>query len=217
MRPIVSIIGKSNSGKTDLLEKLISEFQQRGYQVAVIKHAGEEIEFDQAGKDSSRLAEVTRGLVMVSTSRKIVTIRPVSHDLNPQELSRFIGDEADFILAEGFKESHTYKIEVLREPTNNILSSPKELLAVVTDNPVDVDVPQYSRQQIRELADLVLTRFSPHLGQDELELVVNGEFIKMNPFVRSILSGTILGFLGELKGVGEIKNLRIYFRKKAIF
>ncbi len=215
MRPIVSIVGQSNSGKTDLLEKLISEFQQRGYQVAVIKHAGEEMEFDKVGKDSSRLADVTQGLVMVSTSRSVITIRPVSHDLSPQELARFIGNEVDLILTEGFKESRTFKIEVLREGISDILSSPKELLAIVTDESIDIDVPQYSRWQIKELADLVVERLSSQLDRDDLELVVNGEFIKMNPFVRNVFSGTLLGFLHELKGVAEVKDFRVYFRKKA--
>jgi molybdopterin-guanine dinucleotide biosynthesis protein B len=32
--PIVSIVGKSNSGKTTLLEKLISDLAGRGYRVA---------------------------------------------------------------------------------------------------------------------------------------------------------------------------------------
>ncbi|MEJ2754047.1 MAG: molybdopterin-guanine dinucleotide biosynthesis protein MobB, partial [Chloroflexota bacterium] len=36
--PIVSIIGKSKSGKTTLLEKLIAELKRRGYRVATIKH-----------------------------------------------------------------------------------------------------------------------------------------------------------------------------------
>jgi molybdopterin-guanine dinucleotide biosynthesis protein B len=215
MRSIVSIVGKSNSGKTDLLEKLIDELQQRGYQVAVIKHAGEEMEFDKVGKDSSRLADVTQGLVMVSTSRSVITIRPVSHDLSPQELARFIGNDVDLILAEGFKESHTFKIEVLREGDSDILSPPKELLAIVTRKPVDIDVPQYSRQQIKELVDLMVERLSPQLDQDDLELVVNGEFIKMNPFVRNVFTGTLLGFLGELKEVVEVKDFRVYFRKKA--
>ena len=161
-------------------------------------------------------AEITQGLVMVSTSKKVITVRPVSHDLKPQELSRFISSEVDIILTEGFKESHTFKIEVLRDQDNDVHSSAKELLAVVTDKPADIDVPQYSKKQVKSLADLVEERLSPKLGQDELELVVNGEFIKMNPFVHSILSSTFLGFINGLKGVGEVKNFQVSFRKRAI-
>ena len=38
MIPIVSIVGKSNSGKTTLLEKIIADLVHRGYRVATIKH-----------------------------------------------------------------------------------------------------------------------------------------------------------------------------------
>ena len=34
MRPIISIVGKSKSGKTTLLEGLVIELKQRGYEVA---------------------------------------------------------------------------------------------------------------------------------------------------------------------------------------
>ncbi|MBC7225358.1 MAG: molybdopterin-guanine dinucleotide biosynthesis protein MobB, partial [Anaerolineae bacterium] len=36
--PALSVVGKSDSGKTTLLEKLIPELKRRGYRVAVIKH-----------------------------------------------------------------------------------------------------------------------------------------------------------------------------------
>ncbi|RME48581.1 MAG: hypothetical protein D6791_02930, partial [Chloroflexi bacterium] len=36
--PIISIVGRSDSGKTTLLEKLIPELKRRGYRVATVKH-----------------------------------------------------------------------------------------------------------------------------------------------------------------------------------
>jgi len=38
MPPIVSVVGKSKSGKTTLIEKLVQELRSRGYRVATIKH-----------------------------------------------------------------------------------------------------------------------------------------------------------------------------------
>ena len=38
MPPIVSVVGKSKSGKTTLIEKLVQELKPRGYRVATIKH-----------------------------------------------------------------------------------------------------------------------------------------------------------------------------------
>ena len=38
--PIVCFVGRSNSGKTTLIERLILELTGEGYRVATIKHAG---------------------------------------------------------------------------------------------------------------------------------------------------------------------------------
>jgi len=54
MPPVVSIVGKSRSGKTVIIERLIGELKSRGYRVATIKHAPRCASFDEPGKDSCR-------------------------------------------------------------------------------------------------------------------------------------------------------------------
>ncbi len=49
--PIVSFVGKTNSGKTTLLEKVVIELKLSGYHVAVIKHSPHGFDIDQPGKD----------------------------------------------------------------------------------------------------------------------------------------------------------------------
>ena len=51
MKPkIITIVGKSNSGKTTLLEKLITHLTQKGYKIGSVKHAhsGFEMEIGRA-------------------------------------------------------------------------------------------------------------------------------------------------------------------------
>ena len=49
--PLVSIVGKTNSGKTTVIEKLLPELVRRGYRVATIKHhAHKDFEIDIPGK-----------------------------------------------------------------------------------------------------------------------------------------------------------------------
>ncbi len=38
MVPIISIVGKSDSGKTTLIERLVPELIARGYRIGTIKH-----------------------------------------------------------------------------------------------------------------------------------------------------------------------------------
>jgi molybdopterin-guanine dinucleotide biosynthesis protein B len=54
MTPVVSIVGKSKSGKTTLIEKLVHELTLRGYRVATLKHFPEGILFGEPGQDSYR-------------------------------------------------------------------------------------------------------------------------------------------------------------------
>ena len=66
MPPIISIVGKSNSGKTTFLEKVVRELKRRGYRVAVVKHSTHDIKIDQPGKDTWRLAQAGSDVVVFS-------------------------------------------------------------------------------------------------------------------------------------------------------
>ena len=215
MRPIVSIVGKSKSGKTALLESLIAELKQRGYKVAVIKHAGEDFEFDKMGKDSWRLSQAGSDVVAISSSHKLAVIKQVEHDLSPRELSRFIGWDYDLILTEGYRQSGTPKIEVHRkEQGKELLCSPQQLLAVVTDEPLEVDVPQFARDEIQGLTDLIENRLLVQGKGEEVDLFVNDAPIPINPFLNNFLAKTLLGMVSALKGVKQVKSLHIWLRRK---
>lgn len=215
MRPIISIVGKSKSGKTTLLESLIVELKQRGYKVAVIKHAGENFELDKKDKDSWRLTQAGSEIVAISSADKVAVIKQTENDLSPRELSRFIGWDYDLILTEGFKQNNAPKIEVHRqEQGKELLCSTQELLAVVTDELLDINVPQFSRDAIQELADLIEKQIQAQLEGEDVELSVNDAHVPINPFVRDLLARILVATVSSLKGVKEIRNLRISLRRK---
>jgi len=215
MPPIISIVGISNSGKTTLLEGLIIELKQRGYRVAVIKHASNDFEFDKAGKDSWRLSRAGSEVVAISSPHKLAVIKQVEHDLSPHELLRFIDGNYDLILTEGFKQSNNLKIEVHRKKKGSeLLCSPKQLLAVVTDELLDVDVPQLTRDEIPKLADLIEDKLRVWQKEDTVDLLVNEAHIPLNPFIRSFMAKTLLGMVSTLKSVKEVNSLHLWLRKK---
>lgn len=216
MRPIISIVGKSESGKTTLLERLIIELKQRGYKVAVIKHTSEDIELDTEGKDTWRFSQIGSDVVAISSGSELALMKKLERDLSPQELSRFIVWDYDIILTEGFKRSGTVKIEVhRREQGEKLLSSPKQLLAVVTDEPLDVSVPQFSKDEVQKLADLIENRLLAQDKGDDVDLLVNGAHIPLNPFTRGFIAETLFGMVSSLKGVKEVKSLHISLRRKS--
>jgi len=215
MRPIISIVGKSESGKTTLLESLIVELKQRGYKVAVIKHALEDIELDKQGKDTWRFSQIGSDVVAISSAHKLALMKKLEHDFSPQQLSRLITWDYDLILTEGFKKSATAKIEVHRKEQGEELVSPiKQLIAVVTDEPLDVDVPQFSKDEVQGLADLIENKLLAQRRTDDVDLLVNEAYIPLKPFIKSLMAKTLLGMVSSLKGVKEVKSLHISLRRK---
>ncbi|MFA7176706.1 MAG: molybdopterin-guanine dinucleotide biosynthesis protein B, partial [Smithellaceae bacterium] len=71
MIPIVSIVGKSNSGKTTLLEKIIADLTHRGYRIATIKHNRHGFDIDHEGKDSYRHKKAGAHTTVVSSPHQL--------------------------------------------------------------------------------------------------------------------------------------------------
>jgi molybdopterin-guanine dinucleotide biosynthesis protein B len=157
MTPIISVVGRSKSGKTTLIERLIPEFIARGYRVATVKHHGNDFTIDQEGKDSWRHKEAGAQTVVISSPRKIALIEDVSHDLSLEELAtRFIRG-ADIIIAEGFKRERHPKVEVFRKEIHPHPLAPEleNVIAVVSDFPLSLDVPCLSINDIKGLVDII--------------------------------------------------------------
>ena len=109
MIPIISIVGKSNSGKTTLIEKLIPELNRRGYRVGTVKHDVHGFEVDKEGKDSWRHRKAGAYSTIISSPQQIALIRTMNADTPLDEIrDRFIQD-VDIIIAEGYKKSSTAK------------------------------------------------------------------------------------------------------------
>ena len=215
MQPIISIVGKSESGKTTLLEGLIVELKQRGYRVAVIKHSGEDFELDGVSKDSWRFSRAGSEISAISSSHKLAIIKNLERDLSAQELSNFICWDYDLILTEGFKQSHHPKIEVHRkEQGKELLSLPEQLLAVVTDEPLDVDVPQFSRGEVPKITDLIEKTLLAQQREEDIDLFINDAYIPINQSTKSLLIRTLVAMVSSLKSVSKIKSLRIFLRRK---
>ena len=215
MQPIISVVGKSKSGKTTLLESLTAELKQRGYRVAIIKHSGDDFELDTVSKDTWRFSQAGSEVSAINSAHNLAVFRQVERNLNPQELPRFIGWDYDLILTEGFKKANMPKIEVHRKEQGEGLLCPlPQLLAVVTDEPLDIAVPQFSKDEIKKIADLIEERILTQSKEDDIELLVNNERIPLTEFPKSTLVNTLLGMISALKGVKEVKTINISLRRR---
>ncbi len=159
MVPVISVVGKSGVGKTTLLEKLIAELKRRGYRVATVKHDAHGFDIDHPGKDTWRHARAGSDHVVLASPNRIAHIRRLDRELTLPEIVAAIHD-VDIILTEGYKRGPAPKIEVSRaEQGRELVCSPEELVAIATDQPYDLDVPQFDLDDAAGLADLIEARF----------------------------------------------------------
>ena len=215
MQPIISIVGKSESGKTTLLEGLIAELKRRDIRVVAMKHSNEDVEVDTVNKDTWRFSQAGSEVSAISSGHKLAVFRHVEHDFSPEELSLFISWDYDLILTEGFKQSNYPKIEVhRREQGGDLVSAPQQLLAVVTDEPLDLEVPQFSSDEVQKIADLIENTMLARQRADDVDLIINGAYIPTNPPLNNLLMRTLMAMVSGLKGIREIKNLHISLRRK---
>jgi molybdopterin-guanine dinucleotide biosynthesis protein MobB len=166
MIPIVSIVGKSESGKTTLIEKLIAELTHRGWRVATIKHNRHGFEIDHEGKDSWRHRRAGAVATVLASPRQIAVIEDVDTDYALAEIGERYIRNADIILAEGYKGNPHPKIEVFRtDLRRERLCGPEDnLFALAVDRPFSAEVPCFDRNDATGIADLIEQRFLARKG-----------------------------------------------------
>ena len=160
----VSFVAKSGTGKTTLLEKVISCLKQRGYRVGVVKHDAHSFDIDHPGKDSHRLTSAGADTMLISSPEKLAMIR--KHAASPpiEELMvRYFGD-TDIVLTEGFKKSSLPKIELHRKERSPTLLCRGEdhdptLVAVASDEPLELDVQLLDLNDAEQVTDFIEARF----------------------------------------------------------
>lgn len=158
--PIISVVGRSGSGKTVFLEKLIAELKNRGLTVGTIKHHLHDFEIDQPGKDSWRHAQAGSDAVIISSPSKVALIKRLEEEMRIDQLVGHYLRDLDLVLTEGYKTAARQRIEVYRgEHSEGLVSAPEDLVAIVSDTRLDLAVPQFDLDDVAGVADLITRRF----------------------------------------------------------
>lgn len=159
MPPVISIVGKSESGKTTLIERLIPELKQRSYRIGTVKHAHHGFDMDREGKDSYRHRRAGADTVMVASPGQIVMVKNLPGE-RLDDLMPFFED-MDLLITEGFKQERAPKIEVFRAERHRhpACQADDTLVAMVSDTPLDVGVPLFKSDDIRSIADFIVAGF----------------------------------------------------------
>jgi len=213
MVPIVAIVGKSGSGKTVIMEKLITEFKSRGYRVGAVKHSHQTIDLDLPGKDTWRYSRAGSDAVAISSPARVSVFNYLDHEPVLEETVRLLGDNYDIILAEGFKDTRAPKIEVC--PTGkeeDMACNESELCAVIAKVTKSGRKPIFGREEISRIADFIEHEIIANVP-DDMSVTVNSRNVPLKQFVKDIMASSILAMIGTLKTVGIIRTASIHIRR----
>ena len=146
----------SGAGKTTLICSQLEELRRRGVKTAVLKHGHHP---PYRNHDTGRaLAAGAAGALYVSPEGWQLELRP-EEELPPEEaaalLRRLTG--AELVIVEGWKKGSHPKIALCRRGVSETLPCPQsELLAVITDMPVNTALPCFRPEETGRICDFIL-------------------------------------------------------------
>lgn len=158
MTRVVRIVGRRNHGKTEVTVDLVRELTGRGLRVATVKHSPHRHELDTPGKDSYRHRQAGASPACVATPDLAAAYIVTAGERDPEEALKPLLELCDLTLVEGGVDRPGHKVEVWRaEPEGEPMArSRRDIAAVITDDPVEVDVPVWPRSDVKALVDRLL-------------------------------------------------------------
>ncbi|MEO1537337.1 MAG: molybdopterin-guanine dinucleotide biosynthesis protein B [Pseudomonadota bacterium] len=156
---IWGVTGWKNSGKTGLMERLVSEFTARGLRVSTVKHAHHVFDVDQKGRDSYRHREAGAHEVLLSSRNRWALMhehRGAAEATLDELLAKL--SPVDLVLVEGFKRECHPKIEAHRAETGNPMIAPDDdsVRAIASDSGVAVPGrPTFDLDDTTAIADFI--------------------------------------------------------------
>jgi molybdopterin-guanine dinucleotide biosynthesis protein B len=152
---LIHIVGCKNDGKTTLIIELIKELNRRGLKVGTVKHGSHTSPFDTPGKDSYRHKEAgSDPAAIVTQFHAAVFFSPKKGTNIYQQLASLFKD-VDVVLVEGDKNGPGKKVEVWRKQIRPmpLCLARNDIMAVITDDAVDGDIPVWPRSDMVNIAD----------------------------------------------------------------
>ena len=132
---LVAIVGKSDSGKTTLIEKVVPELVKLGLRVGTVKHDAHSFEIDHPGKDSWRHGQAGAEAYVIASPERLAFIAKLDGELPLAGIARRYFAGFDLVVAEGYKRTAPHRVELFRVGAGHSepLCGPGEAIALVTD------------------------------------------------------------------------------------
>ena len=154
------VVGWKNSGKTGLMERLVTEIAGRGLSVSTLKHAHHSFDVDHAGKDSYRHREAGATEVLLASRNRWALMHEMrGADEEPMEALLARLSPVDLVLVEGYKRDRHPKIEAHRSATGNplIATDDPTVRAIASDSGAEAQGrPTFHLDDTAAIADFIL-------------------------------------------------------------
>ena len=155
---VISFVGRGSlSGKTTVIERVITELKRRGRVLTVVKHGIHMQVPDKEGKDTFRFARQGADRVMMFSDDSLFM-----YENKPPGVEYLVSiavKDVDIVLVEGFKAGPFRKVEVFNSQvyeTPLCLDHPSpDYIAVVSDKALSVSIPRFSFGDTSALCDLI--------------------------------------------------------------
>ena len=133
---LVAIVGKSDSGKTTLVEKVVPELVKLGLRVGTVKHDAHSFEIDHPGKDSWRHGQAGAHAYAIASPERLAFITRLDGEMPLADIARRFFAGFDLVVAEGYKRTAPHRVELFRVGAGHAepLCGPGEAIALVTDS-----------------------------------------------------------------------------------
>jgi len=191
---VIGIYGDSDTGKTTLLVQLVLKLTNEGYNVATVKQTKKAISMDTKNKDTWRHHDAGASLVVFSSACEADFL--LQKTMSTCEIiQRIVGfGRYDLVFIEGANDPSIPKIQVGagKKRKNTIVS--------YNDN-------------FKELMTIIRKYLKAKPSVPSLCISVNGKNIPLTEFPEQIISKTVLGLVGSLKGVQTINEVTIQLKR----
>ena len=162
--PIIGFAANSGTGKTTLIEELITIFKDLDIRVGVIKHSHHPFDIDLPGKDSYRFRQAGAVQVLLGGPGQWALMVDTREELSLDDyLQNLDWNVLDIILVEGFKHLSFPKIEIYRPSLGQPLLSKDDesIIAIATDDvsSIDGDHTVLDLNNAEQIAEYIIREF----------------------------------------------------------
>ena len=158
---VFGITGWKNTGKTGLVERLVTELSFRGFTVSTVKHAHHSFDVDYQGRDSYRHREAGACEVLLSSGNRWALMHELrgADEMSLADLLMKL-TPVDVVLVEGFKTEGHEKLECHRASTSTMVIGRADdtIIGIASDIELDAELPFFDLNDTKAIADFMLTR-----------------------------------------------------------